>query len=535
MRKAAVLFALVLFVACLSAGCAKEEGSAPGADFLEKVDIAPDGQLVYLPVEAAKASSFDQTPDWAPKPDAMAPVDGDMITRWSSDYSDDEQWIYFDLGIESVVSDVTIRWERAHAREYKILASADAQAWQDVYYEKNGRGGVMEANFTPVKCRYIKILCLKKFNEDWGISMWEVEIYGPAANNPHSAVTKGAYMSKAEDGQKKEQARQLIEKLGEPVVPISEKGFQNGVVYTSWMADELALPASDLMLAHIKQIGFDAVAIMVPAYQDALDSEVIFTNDKPDGDTPTTEALQHAIETCHKLGLRVMLKPHVDPRTDEPRINIIPSEKWFDSYEEFILKYARFSQENNVELFSVGTELEATTFEAWAGRWMQIIDRTREVYKGGLTYSANWTEYKEVPFWDKLDFVSVDAYFPLTNGDDPTLEELTEAWEGIADDMQDWLEVKGLIEKGVIFTELGYPSSNGANRQPWVAISSVEDQQEQADCLQATFVVLTKRPWFKGYYIWQYFPQERWSPLGFTVKGKKAEEVIKEQLKDTDQ
>jgi len=45
------------------------------------------------------------------------------------------------------------------------------------------------------------------------------------------------------------------------------------------------------------------------------------------------------------------------------------------------------------------------------------------------------------------------------------------------------------------------------------------------------FTVLSKRPWFKGYYIWQYFPQERWSPLGFTVKGKKAEEVIKNWLK----
>ncbi|NQT32481.1 MAG: hypothetical protein HQ594_02270, partial [Candidatus Omnitrophica bacterium] len=61
-------------------------------------------------------------------------------------------------------------------------------------------------------------------------------------------------------------------------------------------------------------------------------------------------------------------------------------------------------------------------------------------------------------------------------------------------------------------------------------ISRIEDQKAQADCLEATFTVLKKRSWFEGYYIWQYFPQDRWSPLGFTVKGKAAEEVIKEEL-----
>ena len=159
---------------------------------------------------------------------------------------------------------------------------------------------------------------------------------------------------------------------------------------------------------------------MVPAYQEEIDSEVIFTNDKPDGDTPTIESLKHAIETCHKIGLRVMIKPHVDPRTDEARINIMPSEKWFDSYEEFAIRYAKFSQENDVEIYAIGTELEATTFEAWTHRWDQIIDKVKQVYSGKLTYAANWTEYKEVPFWDKMDVIGIDAYFPLTNDNNAT-------------------------------------------------------------------------------------------------------------------
>ncbi len=513
------------------AGCARQEKGA----LVETVEVARGEGLVYLPASNAAASSFDTTPDWAPKPDPMAPVDGDMLTRWSSDYAPGEQWIWFELEKDSVVSDVIVRWERAYATEYKILASNDAGSWREVYHEKNGTGGAMEAAFTPVKCRYLKVLTLARINKDWGVSIWEVEMYGPAGHNPHSTVPREAYLGKGEEEARKKEADELINKLAEPVVPVAEKEFQNGVVYTSWMADELSLPASDFTLADIKRTGFDTVAIMVPAYQEDLDSEVIYTNDRPGGDTPTMEALKHAIETCHRLGLRVQLKPHVDPRTDEARINIMPSEKWFDSYEEFILRYARFAQENDVELFSVGTELEATTFEAWAPRWGRVIDKVREVYKGVLTYSANWTEYKEVPFWDRMDFIGIDAYFPLTNSNDPSTEELAGAWKTKADEIEEWLAEKGLTGKGVILTEIGYPSADGANRQPWAAISDIEDQQEQADCLRATLEVLGARPWFKGYYIWQYFPQERWSPLGFTVKGKKAEEVIKEWLKKKEQ
>ncbi|RKY41930.1 MAG: hypothetical protein DRP85_04585 [Candidatus Makaraimicrobium thalassicum] len=531
MKKAVYLCALLIFIAgVILLAVRLRKGTA----LLERVETASGEPLVYLPVSGARASSFDKTPDWAPKPDPMASVDGDMLTRWSSDYAPGHQWIYFDLGRKSVVSTVIVRWERAYATDYRILASNDADTWEEVYRQRKSRGGAVKAEFTPVKCRYVKVLGVERVNKDWGISVWEVEIYGPAGHNPRSTVLKEAYLAREENKKKKEEFEERLSKIAAPVPPISEKEFQKGVVYTSWMADELSLPASDLSLAYIKETGFDAVAIMVPAYQEEVDSDVIFTSDEPDGDTPTMAALRHAVQTCHRLGMRVQIKPHVDPRTDEARINIIPSEKWFDSYEEFILRYARFAQENNVELFSIGTELEATTFGAWIHRWDRVIDKVRAVYKGLLTYSANWTEYKGVPFWGKMDFIGIDAYFPLTEKDVPSMEELTDAWRARADEIEKWLGERGLTGKGVLLTEIGYPSADGANRQPWAAVSNVEDQQEQADCLQAMFEVLTGRPWFKGYYIWQYFPQERWSPLGFTVKGKKAEEVIKGWLKETE-
>lgn len=526
------LVKMLIMAVVLTSGCAKKEpqGSLQVKEEkrLEKIDTS--GHVGYLPVVGAEASSFDITPDWAPEPNPMAPVDGDMLTRWSSNYSEGEQWIYFDLGKNSVVSDVIIRWERAYAASYKILVSKDAEIWQEVYHVKNAEGGTIETMFPPLECRYIKILGLEKANADWGISMWEVEIYGPVSQNEQALITKEEYLARGGEEMKKKKAESLILEKTSSLIPVYQKSFQKGVVYTSWMADELALPASDITLAYLKEIGFDTVAIMVPAYQETLDSEEIFTNDVPGGDTPTIESLAHAVETCHKLGLRVHIKPHLDPRTDEARVNIRPSEKWFENYEKFILKYADFSQKNKVEIFSIGTELEATTFEAWAHRWDRIINGVRAIYSGVITYSANWTEYKEVPFWDKLDFVGIDAYFPLTGRKDPLLPDLIAAWESQANDMENWLKEKGLINKGIIFSEIGYPSADAANTQPWVSVTNVEDQEEQAECFTAVFETFMKRPWFKGYYIWQYFPQDRWSPLGFTVKGKKAEEVIKKWL-----
>lgn len=501
-----------------------------GVETLETIPVPEGETLGYIQVVDAAASSFDQTPDWAPAPDPMAAADGDMLTRWSSDYTEGPQWIYFDLGTESVVSDIIIRWERAYATDYKVMGSMDAETWQELVRVKDGKGGTAELSFASVKARYIKVLGLERVNEDWGISIWETEIFGPVSKNPHVLMTREEYLVGGDEQGKREEADALLASLASDPVPLSEMPFQKGVVYTSWMGEEFLMPASDIMLAYLKQIGFDTVGIMVPAYQETVYATEIYTNDTPDGDTPTDEALERVMEVCRKLGLRVMLKPHIDPRTHEPRINIMPSEEWFDNFEEFTLRYARMAEKNNAEMFCIGTELEATTFSAWDHRWNQLIDKVREEYSGIITYAANWTEFEDVSFWDRMDFIGIDAYFPLANMDDPSLEDLINSWTVIADRIEAWREEKGLTDKAVVLTEIGYPSARGAARQPWVALTDIEDQQAQADAFEAMFTVLTERDWFEGYHIWQYFPQDRWSPLGFTVKGKKAEEVIKTWL-----
>ena len=228
-----------------------------------------------------------------------------------------------------------------------------------------------------------------------------------------------------------------------------------------------------------------------------------------------------------------MLKPHIEVKSGEWRGEIIPSEEWFASYSNYIIRYAAMAEQYHVEVFSIGTELANTTYSEWQSYWESIIKEVRKNYSGRLVYGANWNEYKTVGFWDKLDFIGMSAYFPLTTKKDPTKEELVAGWKENCENIGQWLDSKGL-DKPVIFTEIGYCSADGANTKPWsfsdISEESV-DQEEQANSLEAMFIVCFQYPWFKGFYLWSYFPQERWSPLGYTIRGKLAEDVFKKRLK----
>ena len=519
-RLTTILTVPVLSLALTLSSCAKE---AEKDTSVRTGAVKSETGLAYLRVKDAKSSSFDNTPDWAPKPDPMAPVDRDMLTRWSPELGLDNEWIYFDLGKTKVLSRIIIKWEAAYAIDYEILTSQDGLAWKRLALMEDQDGETDEINFPALKAQFVKIIGLKRKNPDWGFSMWEFEIYGPKYLNPGEETANGASLGVDDKQKELDEAMTELKTVLEPLTP---EEFHKGVVYTSWTDVELGAIVSDLTLVHLRRMGVEHLAIMVPTYQEEVDSREIVAHDFKGGDTPNEESIVHAIKTAHTLGIKVTLKPHVDCMDGTFRGEIMASPEWFESYKNMILRYARLAEENNVEIFSVGTELENTTFSRWEAEWRDLINSVKEVYKGYLTYSANWTEYEGVPFWDLMDFVGIDAYFPVTKKNDPTAEELTGGWNDIADTIGEWLKNKN-INKGVIFTELGYVSSDGTNKTPWATLTNPEDQKEQADSLDAALNVLHKRDWFKGMYLWQCFPQERWSPLGYPVRGKLAEEVLR--------
>jgi hypothetical protein len=70
-------------------------------------------------------------------------------------------------------------------------------------------------------------------------------------------------------------------------------------------------------------------------------------------------AVRAAIDHAHSKGLKVMLKPHVDPHDGTSRWQINPSNQaaWFNSYQSMMTHYATIAQQKGVDEFSVGCEL----------------------------------------------------------------------------------------------------------------------------------------------------------------------------------
>jgi hypothetical protein len=117
-----------------------------------------------------------------------------------------------------------------------------------------------------------------------------------------------------------------------------------------------------------------------------------------------------------KGNIQIMLKPQIWIRKGAftGHIKMSTAEDWVlfeNQYRCFILRFARLAQELNIPLFCIGTELKVFV-RARPAFWKALIEEIRAVYKGKLTYAANWDEYEETFFWDALDFIGIDAYFP---------------------------------------------------------------------------------------------------------------------------
>ncbi len=266
--------------------------------------------------------------------------------------------------------------------------------------------------------------------------------------------------------------------------------------------------------------------------------------------------LDHGLEAtarwARERGIRTLLKPHIwltraegKWRSDIAMKTDADWKAWFASYRAFILHYARLAERVGMEGLVIGTELHRTV-EARPEEWRRMIREVREVYSGALTYAANWyEEYEDVPFWSELDYIGVQAYFPLSADDSKTsLADLRTGW---AVHKQAIAAVQRRSGKPVLFTEIGYKSTPGATREPWIWLGRREvrtapvDYEIQKRAYQAFFETFWHEPWFAGAYFWKWSPpigpgDRRFveaatdGPAGpdFSPQGKPAEAVLRE-------
>lgn len=112
-------------------------------------------------------------------------VDGFPSTRMSSTYVDDT-WFQVDLGESKEFDTVSIDWENARAKTYKLLVSDDNQNWSSVIKDNDGiitaHAGKETVHFDAVKARYVKFQGVQK-NTEYGYSFYEFGVYNLAGGN----------------------------------------------------------------------------------------------------------------------------------------------------------------------------------------------------------------------------------------------------------------------------------------------------------------------------------------------------------------
>ena len=280
-------------------------------------------------------------------------------------------------------------------------------------------------------------------------------------------------------------------------------------------------------------------AVMPLGYIRSLTSPQVVFDTERQWFGETLDGVKQYIEILKKNKIKVMLKPQIWIWRGEftGHMKMQSEADWKileETYSEFILTFAKLAEETNVEIYCIGTELEAFVKER-PDFWQNLIKEIKTLYKGKLTYAANWDEYTRTPFWSQLDYIGVDAYFPLSEEKNPSQEQMLQGW-------QKWkLNLKNLAtekERPILFTEFGYRSMDFNVKKPWLV-----DRNQMAVNLNAqsnaTKVILEefwKENWFAGGFVWKWFIYHDRSGgpdnNRFTPQNKPAEDVIRNFYSD---
>jgi hypothetical protein len=259
----------------------------------------------------------------------------------------------------------------------------------------------------------------------------------------------------------------------------------------------------------------------------------------------------YAVDTIHEHNLRVMLWEDIGVgQNNEPggwiaRAEPANATEWWANYEDLILKIAKDAGKHNVEYLSVGNELRS--LENQSERWERLIEEVRMVFPGDLIYVMNywnrdwWPHVASISWFDSLDLLGISGYFPLTNTNQPQIQDLVEAWERNRESTPILDQVRQLSGSNEveIFFMLQYRSVNGANKYPYKSGLIPEsdnsiDLDEQSDLWEAFFRVWHDEECFAGVGagMWLTDPIESQDPTGEHIQGKRAAKVIDQWFLD---
>ena len=298
-------------------------------------------------------------------------------------------------------------------------------------------------------------------------------------------------------------ASSLVSAFGEQ--PPSPPFYKGMTVSCQTWGIEWQMPEMEKTLDELKSLGVNSVAIH-PYAGIHEDGHVAAGRRAGTSTTHITTPLRWARER----GMSAMLIPHLaywgTKFSWRGEINFATPEEWdrfFSEYETWIVQMATLAEAEQAEIFCVG--LEYSHAQKYEERWRKIIAAVRAVYRGKVTYGANWNEYTEVKFWDALDYLGVLAYFPLTKSANPSVEEILAAWEKRCVELDKYSKQNG---KQFLFVEIGYNESSRAAAEPWGFKTGGDYAAEiQQRCIDVALGLPARHSFIAGMYWWKWFPE----------------------------
>ena len=150
--------------------------------------------------------------------EASKATDGDMSSRWSSEFTDNE-WIYIDYMWPIDFDTVILNWQIAYGSQYEIQVSNDATDWTTIYVESAGDGGEDSIYVGSQTARYIKMNGIQR-GTVYGYSLWEFKVEN---NTP---PTQGEIMGEVNLQSRTYQAEIITFELRNPGQTTAIKTFQ---------------------------------------------------------------------------------------------------------------------------------------------------------------------------------------------------------------------------------------------------------------------------------------------------------------------
>lgn len=299
---------------------------------------------------------------------------------------------------------------------------------------------------------------------------------------------------------------------------------------------------ADRALARMKAIGVTHVAIGWEVQMPVL-AEPKLEFGKDDA------ALRSVLKRVHAAGLQCFLLPRIEspdffkpPYPFRADIDFPTADGWerfHKEIERMTLHYGALAQEEKVAIYGLSLELKRSVRDHEA-RWRTIVQKARSVFRGMLTYSANWwDEWEHVPFWDALDAIGIGAYFevpakdPDTGKVDPPAKDLAglkAAWQPIAQKLGAFAAQQ---KKPLLFTEVGYTGYVDCAERPWEWAGKKEkgvaiDHDRQALAYRALFEVFGTRDDLAGLFVWSFFTANAWiEDWEYSIEGRPAETELR--------